>query len=388
MTEGYRTTFKRRQMSLSSSQRNPYWRRLDWVLIGASLSASLLGCVLVWSAGRADLAEDPLYFLKRHLIYLVVGLALALLVSRIDHRLMRAYTPVVYGASLLGLLLVFSPLGYTIGGARGWFKLPMGITLQPAEFAKVAIILMLAMMLSEKRDAESAPRDRDVLFALLVAAVPLGLVLLQNDTGTVLIMGTIIVSMVAVSGARTRWVAGMLAGAVTLGVLAVPLGLLKDYQIQRLTAFVDPAAEASAGSYAVNQAAIAIGGGGVSGQGLFAGTQTQGGFVPVNESDFIFSVAGEELGFIGAALILVLMGIILWRGIRIALKAQDLFGRLVATGVVAWLAFQMFENIGMNLGIMPVTGVPLPFVSFGGTSMIATWLGIGLLLNVRIHSDN
>jgi rod shape determining protein RodA len=375
-------------MSLSSSQRNPYWRRLDWVLIGASLSASLLGCVLVWSAGRSDLAEDPLYFLKRHAIYLVVGLALALLVSRIDHRLMRAYTPVVYGASLLGLLLVFSPLGYTIGGARGWFKLPMGITLQPAEFAKVAIILMLAMMLSEKRDAESAPRDRDVLFALLVAAVPLGLVLLQNDTGTVLIMGTIIVSMVAVSGARTRWVAGMLAGAVTLGVLAVPLGLLKDYQIQRLTAFVDPLAEASAGSYAVNQAAIAIGGGGVSGQGLFAGTQTQGGFVPVNESDFIFSVAGEELGFIGAALILVLMGIILWRGIRIAMKAQDLFGRLVATGVVAWLAFQMFENIGMNLGIMPVTGVPLPFVSFGGTSMIATWLGIGLLLNVRIHSDN
>ncbi len=375
-------------MSLSSSQRNPYWRRLDWVLIGASLSASLLGCVLVWSAGRSDLAEDPLYFLKRHAIYLVVGLALALLVSRIDHRLMRAYTPVVYGASLLGLLLVFSPLGYTIGGARGWFKLPMGITLQPAEFAKVAIILMLAMMLSEKRDAESAPRDRDVLFALLVAAVPLGLVLLQNDTGTVLIMGTIIVAMVAVSGARTRWVAGMLAAAVTLGVLAVPLGLLKDYQIQRLTAFVDPTAEASAGSYAVNQAAIAIGGGGVSGQGLFSGTQTQGGFVPVTESDFIFSVAGEELGFIGAVLILVLMAVILWRGIRIALKAQDLFGRLVATGVVAWLAFQMFENIGMNLGIMPVTGVPLPFVSFGGTSMIATWLGIGLLLNVRIHSDN
>ena len=130
MTEGYRTTFKRRQMSLSSSQRNPYWRRLDWVLIGASLSASLLGCVLVWSAGRSDLAEDPLYFLKRHAIYLVVGLALALLVSRIDHRLMRAYTPVVYGASLLGLLLVFSPLGYTIGGARGWFKLPMGIKLR------------------------------------------------------------------------------------------------------------------------------------------------------------------------------------------------------------------------------------------------------------------
>ena len=349
----------------------------------------MLGCVLVWSAGKADLSTlDPQYFLKRHVIYLVIGLALALLVSRVDHRLMRAYTPLVYGVSLLGLLLVFSPLGYTIGGARGWFKLPLGITLQPSEFAKVAIILMLAMMLSEKRDAESAPRDRDVFFALLVAAVPLAIVLLQNDTGTVLIMGTIIVAMVAVSGARTRWVAGMLAGAVTLGVLAVPLRLLQDYQIQRLTAFVDPTAEASAGSYAVNQAAIAIGGGGVTGQGLFHGTQTQGNFVPVNESDFVFSVAGEELGFIGAMVILVLMAVILWRGIRIAMKAQDLFGRLVATGVVAWLAFQMFENIGMNLGIMPVTGVPLPFVSFGGTSMIATWLAIGLLLNVRIHSDN
>lgn len=380
--------FRRRGATAASPTPRSFWGQLDWILVIASICASVLGCVLVWSAGKADLTtSDPMYFLKRHVIYAVVGFALALLVSRVNNRLLRAYTPIVYGVSILGLLLCFTPLGHSIGGARGWFILPGNITVQPAEFAKIAVILMLAMMLSEKRDAESAPRDRDVFFALLVAAVPMALILLQNDTGTVLIMFTVIVSMIAVSAARTRWVAGLLVGVATLGILAVPLGLLKEYQIGRLTAFLDPTADTQSAAYTVNQAAIAIGGGGVTGQGLFAGSQTQGNFVPVNESDFVFSVAGEELGFIGAVAILVLMAIVLWRGVRIAMRAQDLFGRLVATGVVAWLAFQMFENIGMNLGIMPVTGVPLPFVSYGGTSMLATWIGIGLLLNVRIHSE-
>jgi rod shape determining protein RodA len=330
--------------------------------------------------------SDPQSFLKKNLLNLLIGLVLGFVVSRIDHRLLRAYTPILYAVSVVGLLLVFTPLGASVAGARAWIDLPGGFTIQPSEFAKIAVILAMAMVLSEKRDAESEPRDRDVALALGLAALPVAIILLQNDTGTVLVMGTIVLAIVAVSGARTRWVAGLVGTAVVGGLLAIQLGLLKDYQVARLTSFIDPESSIGAAAYNANQAGIAIGGGGLFGRGLFEGPQTQGNFVPVNESDFVFTVAGEELGFVGAAAVIVLLGVVLWRGIRIALRADDMFGRLVATGVVAWLAFQLFENIGMNLGIMPVTGVPLPFVSYGGTSMFATWIAVGLLENVRIHS--
>ncbi len=369
--------------------RESYWRRLDWVLLISALLLSGAGAVFVWSASRADLAsEDPQYFLNRHLVNIVIGLGLALLVSRLDYRLLRAYTPLVYGASILGILLVYTPLGATIAGARAWIRLPGGFTLQPSELAKVAIILVMALILAEKRDAEEEPRDRDVLLSLALAAIPIGLVLLQNDTGTVLIMAAVVITMVAVSGARTRWILGLLVAGATAAVVAWQVGLLRDYQIARLTSFLDPESDPTAAAYNATQARIAIGGGGIFGRGLFEGPQTQGNFVPVNESDFIFTVVGEELGFVGGVVIILLLSLILWRGMRIALNATDLFGRLVATGVVAWLGFQMFENVGMALGIMPVTGVPLPFVSYGGTSMFASWIALGLLENVRVHEQS
>ena len=369
--------------------RESYWRRLDWVLLISALLLSGAGAVFVWSASRADLAsEDPQYFLNRHLVNIVIGLGLALLVSRLDYRLLRAYTPLVYGASILGILLVYTPLGATIAGARAWIRLPGGFTLQPSELAKVAIILVMALILAEKRDAEEEPRDRDVLLSLALAAIPIGLVLLQNDTGTVLIMAAVVITMVAVSGARRRWILGLLVAGATAAVVAWQVGLLRDYQIARLTSFLDPESDPTAAAYNATQARIAIGGGGIFGRGLFEGPQTQGNFVPVNESDFIFTVVGEELGFVGGVVIILLLSLILWRGMRIALNATDLFGRLVATGVVAWLGFQMFENVGMALGIMPVTGVPLPFVSYGGTSMFASWIALGLLENVRVHEQS
>ena len=368
--------------------RESYWRKVDWILLISALLLSASGAVLVWSASRADLAsDDPQYFLNRHLINILIGLGLAYLVSRLDYRLLRAYTPVLYGAAILGILLVYTPLGTSIAGARAWVRLPGGFTLQPSELAKVAIILVMALVLAEKLDAESEPRDRDVLLALGLAAIPIGLVLLQNDTGTVLIMGAVVVTLVAVSGARTRWVVGLLLAGATAAVVAWQAGLLRDYQIARLTSFLDPDADPTAAAYNATQARIAIGGGGLFGRGLFEGPQTQGNFVPVNESDFIFTVVGEELGFVGGVIIILLLSIVLWRGMRIAMNATDLFGRLVATGVVAWLGFQMFENIGMALGIMPVTGVPLPFVSYGGTSMFASWIALGLLENVRVHEQ-
>jgi rod shape determining protein RodA len=216
--------------------------------------------------------------------------------------------------------------------------------------------------------------------------LPILIVLVQNDTGTVLVMGAVVISVIAVSGARTRWVVTLIGGTGLGILLAIQLGLLKQYQVARLTSFLNPAADSGGSSYNAAQARIAIGGGGLSGYGLFNGPQTQGRFVPVNESDFIFTVVGEELGFIGALLLILLLGVILWRAIVIAYRADDLYGRLVCTGVIAWFAFQLFENIGMTLGIMPITGIPLPLVSSGGTSMMAVWIGIGLLQNVRLHA--
>lgn len=366
-----------------------YWRDLDWILLIAAFALSLMGSLLVWSASRADLASesDPQSYLKRHLINIGVALVLGFIASRINYRLLRAYTPVVYVASMILLLVPFVPgLGVTIAGARAWIDVPLGLTIQPSEFAKITVILMMAALLSERRDREEEPSAQDVLLALVVAAIPTAIILVQNDTGTVLILAAVSLSIVAVSGVRTRWLVGLI-GAAILGVLAsIQLGLLQEYQVDRLTSFINPDEDVSASAYNANQARIAIGGGGLDGYGLFEGPQTQGNFVPVNESDFIFTVAGEELGFLGSALLITLMAVILWRAVFIAWKADDLYGRLVATGVAAWLAFQMFENIGMTLGIMPITGIPLPFVSAGGTSMMATWIALGLLQTVRLHS--
>lgn len=366
-----------------------YWRDLDWILLIAALAVTLYGSALVWSASKADMASagDPQSYLKRHLLNVVIGIVLGYVASRLDYRWLRAYTPIIYGLSVFILFLPFVPgIGARIAGARAWIDLPGGMTLQPSEFAKIAVILMMAVLLSEKRDVEDEPRDRDVLLALAVAVFPILVILVQNDTGTVLIMGSVALSIIAVSGARTRWVIGLIGGAAVSILLAIQLGLLKEYQVQRLTSFINPSGDVTDAAYNANQARIAIGGGGMFGQGLFHGMQTQGKFVPVNESDFIYTVVGEELGFVGSAILIVLLAVILWRAVTIAYRADDMFGRLVATGIVAWLAFQLFENIGMSLGIMPITGIPLPFVSAGGTSMMATWIAVGLLENVRLHA--
>jgi rod shape determining protein RodA len=306
----------------------------------------------------------------------------------LSYRWLHAYTPVLYGAAFVLLLLPFVPgIGVTIAGARAWIDLPGGLTLQPSEFMKIAVILMMAVLLSERVDIESEPTTRDVVLSLVAAAVPIGVILLQNDTGTVLIMGAISISIVAVSGVKTRWLVGLIASSVAVVLIAIQLGLLKEYQVERLTSFIAPDSDTAASAYNANQARIAIGGGGWSGTGLFEGPQTQGKFVPVNESDFIFTVSGEELGFIGSFLIIALLGIIMWRAALIAWRADDRYGRLVATGVLAWFGFQTFENIGMTLGIMPITGIPLPFVSAGGTSMMAVWIAVGLLQTVRLHGS-
>lgn len=346
-----------------------------------------IGTLLVWAATRDWYARNGLdgqYYLKRHIINIMIGLVLAYGTTVIDYRLLRAYTPFLWGAGVLGLGIVLIPgLGSEVNGAKAWIALPGGFQIQPAELAKIAIIIGMSMILSERSHDSDGPTSSEVLQALAVAAIPVLLIILQPDMGTILIISAAVVTIIAVSGAPSRWVTALLLIAVLGGFVAVKAGVISEYQINRLQTFVDPNADTQGAGYQLRQARITVGSGGLLGTGLFDGPQTNGRFVPEQQTDFIFTVAGEELGFLGSGAILILYLILLMRGFSIARRTNDPFGRLVCTGVIAWFAFQIFENIGMTLGLMPMTGVPLPFISYGGSSMFATLIGIGLLQNVH-----
>ena len=392
MTVGYRSpSYSPSRKSFASRvvDRESPLRRLDWVLALAVAGLLVMGTLLVWSATKQrqlDLGLDPQAFLRKHLINITLGLVLGGMVALFDYRSLRAYAPLVYVASMLGLIAVLAPgVGATINGSHSWILLPAGFSLQPSEFAKVALCVALPMLLAERRDAEQEPRLSDVGLALGVALGPIALIMLQPDLGTTIVIGFMILGILAVANTPTKWMVGLLViGAGGAGA-AVKLGVLSDYQVARFTVFADPSSDPQGAGYNVKQALVAIGSGGLTGKGLFKGTQTNGKFVPEQQTDFVFTVAGEELGFIGAALLVVLLGLVLWRAVRIAVRAEDLFGTLVATGIVCWFTFQAFENIGMTLGIMPVTGVPLPFVSYGGSSMFANMMALGLLQNVHMR---
>jgi rod shape determining protein RodA len=244
----------------------------------------------------------------------------------------------------------------------------------------------MSMILSERTHDTDSPQHTDVLQALVVAAVPVLLILAQPDMGTVFIISIAVVTIIAVSGAPMRWVVGLILVAVIGSFVAVKVGVINDYQVKRLQSFVDPNADSQGSGYQLRQARITVGSGGLIGTGLFNGPQTNGRFVPEQQTDFIFTVAGEELGFLGCGFILILYLTVLMRAFGIARKSNDPYGKLVCTGVIAWFAFQTFENIGMTLGMMPMTGVPLPFVSYGGSSMFATMIGFGLLQNVNARN--
>ncbi|MEK0100704.1 rod shape-determining protein RodA [Streptomyces sp. A475] len=364
-------------------------RRLDWPILLSSLALSLLGSALVYSATRNRTVinqGDPYYFLFRHLMNTGIGLALMIGTIWLGHRTLRTAVPILYGASVFLMLLVLTPLGDTINGQRNWLSAG-GVSLQPAEFAKITIILGMAMLLASRVDAgdKQYPDHRTVLQALGLAAVPMLVVLLMPDLGTIMVAAVIVLGVLLASGASTRWVFGLL-GAGVLGAISVwRLHILDDYQIARFAAFANPALDPAGVGYTTNQARIAIGSGGLTGTGLFHGSQTTGQFVPEQQTDFVFTVAGEELGFAGAGLILLLLAVVLWRACRIARETTELYGTIVAAGIIAWFAFQAFENVGMTLGIMPVAGLPLPFVSYGGSSMFAVWVAIGLLQSIRVH---
>ena len=364
--------------------------RFDLTLNLAVAALLLIGTLLVYAATREWFRSnnlDPEYYLKRHILNILIGGLLAYGTTLIDYRLLRAYAPILWLISVIGLIAVFIPgIGEEVNNSSAWISLPGGFQLQPAELAKIAIIVGIAMVLSDRDQTQDDPSDLDVVKALAITAIPVLLIVLQPDLGTVLIISAAVVAMIGVSGARPIWVVGLLLLAVVGGFTAVKTGAVSDYQVARLQSFVDPTSDPQATGYQIRQSRITIGSGGIFGKGLFEGPQTSGRFVPEQQTDFIFTVAGEELGFVGCSLILFLYLLIFIRAFIICRQSRDLFGRLVCIGVIAWFIFQSFENIGMAMGLMPMTGVPLPFLSYGGSSMFANLIGIGLLQNVHARS--
>ncbi len=367
--------------------------RLDWVLMFATAALLATGTLLVWSAtsARNDLtAGDPNAFVKRHLVNIAIGVVLGVMVAATDHRWVRILAPLVYVASIIGLVLVLV-MGVTINGSRSWIQLG-GMSIQPAEFAKLAVVIGMALLVAERTEGSMKTTSSwevgsaEVAGMLAIAGLPAMLILLQPDLGTMLVLSATVFGVIAVSGARRSWLLGLFVGAVGVATLAVRLHVLKAYQIDRFMAFTNPGLDPRGAGYNTTQARIAIGNGGIFGQGLFGGSQTTSGFVPEQHTDFIFTVAGEELGLVGSALLIVLLGVVLWRALHIAMRSDDLFGRVAAAGIACWFGFQAFQNIGMCLGIMPVTGVPLPFVSYGGSSMFASLMALGLLQNIHLRS--
>ncbi len=364
--------------------------RLDWLLLAAVLLLSVLGCLLVWSAtsARTDLTggDSSAYLLKQGLnVALGLGLLAAVIVT--DHRWVRILAPVVYLASVVGLVLVLT-MGTTINGSRSWLMLG-GLSIQPAEFAKLAVVVGMALVVAERHEQRTRRPvgPVDVTLMVLIAAVPAGLIVAQPDLGTMLVLCATVFGVLAASGASRRWLALLAGGGVAAGLAAVAGGFLKAYQVDRFLAFTDPDLDPRGAGYNVEQARIAIGNGGLFGQGLFGGSQTQSGFVPEQHTDFVFTVAGEELGLVGAGLVIGLLVVVLWRALVIAARTDDVFGRIAAAGIACWFGFQAFQNLGMCLGIMPVTGVPLPFVSYGGSSMFAGMLAVGLLQNIHLRAQ-
>ncbi|HJQ42039.1 MAG TPA: rod shape-determining protein RodA [Jatrophihabitantaceae bacterium] len=362
-------------------------RGYDWVLAATALALALIGGLLVWAATR-DVARasgsNPQGFLYRHLVNVVLAIGLFVFASRLDARLLRLFGPVVYLSSLVGLVAVLV-IGSTINGAQAWINLGGGFELQPSEFTKLGMIVGMAVLFAQRaanRDDDQPPSTSDVLLAIGIVAVPLVLVMLQPDLGSAMVLASAAFGVLVAAGVRARWTIGLLVLAATVAFIAVQAGLLADYQLARFSSFTRPGVDVQGAAYNVTQARIAIAHGGLFGTGLFNGPQTNGGFVPEQRTDFVFSVAGEEFGLVGGVVIIGLFALLCWRGLRIA-RTADTAGRLVAVGVVCWIAFQTFQNIGMNLGLTPVTGLPLPFVSYGGSSMFAQGLAIGLLQAVH-----
>ena len=376
------TSVGRQRVSGFVSAKNPL-RQLDFALLAGTIALVVIGCVAIYSAtrqGQIAFGRDPNYYLKRQLAF--IGLAVvAFGISLIfDYRRLRNWAPVIYAGCVGMLVLVLTPIGSKAAGAQRWITVGI-LQVQPSEIMKLVLVVALAAIWAERGDDTGLPK---LLLAVALLAVPAGLVYLQPDLGTVLVLLFVAFAIMLVSGAKLRWIGLLLGFGAIVVVVVLHLGLLHGYQVQRLTAFLNQNSN-SAAAYNLRQSKLTVSSGGLTGKGLFKGTQTNLDYVPENHTDFIFTVIGEETGFLGSILVIGLLAFLIWRALRIASTARDQFGARLAAGVAAMLAFQLFVNVGMTVGIVPIVGIPLPFISYGGSSLLTSFCAVGILMNVHMR---
>lgn len=358
-----------------------------WLLLVA-VGLLATSAFVIHGATAGDIPGSPDYYVVRQVAYGISGLILMLLLSRVDYSRLKEFKVGIYSVMIFTIVLVLGVGGAT-RGSRRWIDLPF-FNFQPSELGKVLLILSLAGFILAMSRKLNQPKA--TLKILGLGLFPALLVLLQPDLGTAMVFAVITVTLLYLAGTRWTHLAIIAAALVALTVLVLVLlpkagvTVLKDYQVQRLTAFLHPEEELSESAYQQNQALIALGSGRHTGRGVEEATQTRLDFLPEHHTDFIFAVIGESYGFVGAGIVLSLYALLIWRGLRILTTAKDMYGVLVAGGIVAMLMFQVFINIGMNTGIMPITGVPLPLMSYGGSSVIVTFIAIGLLQSIYARS--
>jgi rod shape determining protein RodA len=386
---------ERRDGSLFRRKVDPLWRHVDLLLLGSVAAISALGGLMILSSTRGtDPEAYDVSSLKRQIMFIILGVGIMVVVAMIDYRRWRDRVWIPYGVVLVMLPLVLTSAGSEHRGTQAWFQIgsgwafspssegDYGFQLQPAEIAKVVVLVVLASILAR---AEAPLQARWVGLALAALGLPMAFILMQPDLGTAMVFVAIVMGMLLVAGAKLRHLV-MLTAVGVLGIVYVlNSDVLEDYQRDRLTTFIEQDADTQASGYNLNESKTAIGSGGLTGRGLFEGTQTRLGNVPEQETDFIFTALGEELGFLGCATLLALYLILIWRVWRTAQMARDRFGLLLCVGVLSMLVFQVFQNVGMTMGIMPITGIPLPFMSYGGSATLAAWLAMGVVLNVHMH---
>ncbi|MGI6119174.1 MAG: rod shape-determining protein RodA [Desulfosporosinus sp.] len=374
-------------------------KNLDFLFLFILLLLLIASLIILSTASYNVLRSDPYHYVKTQAVWIMFGIGIAAVFAAVDYEKWRTYRWWIYGFSIMVLLAVLL-FGESVNGAKRWIATPFGFNIQPAEFAKVFIIVTFADFLAKRKGKLN--NYRDFILPFLYILLPMLLILKQPDLGTAMVFGAIFIGMMFVAGANPKKFGGLLlGGAVIMGIaiwlhLAMDLpvwlqwaqGLplpLQDYQLKRLTIFMNPEADISGDGWHILQSLWAIGSGGLWGKGYRMGTQGQLNFLPEHHTDFIFSVFGEEFGFIGTLTLLFLFLIFLLRSISIALKARDTYGMLVVTGVVSMYTFHILVNVGMTSGIMPITGIPLPFISAGGSAMLSNMIAVGLILSVNLR---
>jgi rod shape determining protein RodA len=371
--------------AIAPSRSRQLTARFDVILLGASMALALVGVVMIYSAtkGKLSLAgEDPRYYLKRQAAYVIIGVLVMVALAVFDYRRLEQFSTLLYLGTLFALLAVLSPVGKVALGSARWFSLGP-LQLQPSEFATLVLIIVIATYCARRPEGLDF---RDLVRLVLMSVIPVVLVVKQPDLGTGIVMVVILMVMLAVAGMSGRYLLLLMVGAVLVVLATLNLGLLQHYQIERLTSFISPSGASQAATYNVTQAKEAIAVGGIFGQGLFHGALTNLAYVPEQQTDFIFSAVGEQLGFVGAGALLLAYGVVSWRVLRTAQLARDNYGRLLCAGIFALLVFSVFATVGMNMGIMPVTGIPLPFLSYGGSATIGFFAAIGIVISVHVRS--